>query len=96
MRRHPESMNRAAAASKVLTVFRIFSINIHADIVPVFVRSRGVKISLSPLFVSLSKHLLFWADVLICELNYRFLISSPLEASGPSVNSMDILSQTGE
>lgn len=71
-------------ASKVLSVFGMFSINIH-DIVPVFevlVKSRGVKIALSPLFVSLSKHLLFWADFLMCELNYRFLISSPLEAAG--------------
>lgn len=29
----------------------------------------------------------------MCELNYRFLISSKLEASRPLVNSMDILSQ---
>lgn len=50
-----------------------------------------------PLYVclslSLAKHLLCWAHFLKCELNYRFLISSKLEASRPLVNSMDILSQ---
>jgi hypothetical protein len=32
-------------------------------------------------------------NFLECELNYRFLISSKLEASRPLVNTMDILSQ---
>lgn len=45
------------------------------------------------LSLSLAKHLLCWAHFLKCELNYRFLISSKLEASRPLVNSMDILSQ---
>lgn len=76
----------------------ISRVNIHSEIAGVFffevlVKSRGVEASLHPPFVSFQTFTLP-NGVLMCGLNYRFLISSPLEAGGPAVNSMDILSQT--
>lgn len=60
----------------------IFGVNIHSEITPVFEvvgKSRGV--SLHPPFVAFQTFTLPGRR-LMCELNYRFLISSPLEAGG--------------
>lgn len=40
-----------------------------------------MSLPLCVFLLPLPKHLLCWADFLMCELNYRFLISSKLQAS---------------
>lgn len=68
------------------------SLRIYTSLFKVVFSSRDVWVCVS-LLPSLAKQLLCWAHFLMCELNYRFLISSKLGASRPLVNSMDILSQ---
>ena len=59
--------------------------------ISVFLSFRSFLFS-SPFFLMLSISSA-GCNFLECELNYRFLISSKLEASRPMVNTMDILSQ---